>query len=71
MLTPETPGPHQEEYLDHAREAAAEFLRGYAPAGRPSLMECVPYALEATEGNKDGRERVVAAARLLGIGEVR
>lgn len=70
MLTPEIPGPGQEEYLDAAREAAAEFLRGYAPAGRPSLAECVPYALAATEGLKDGRERVLAATRLLGMGDV-
>lgn len=63
------PGPGLEEYVDHARASAAELLRGYAPAWRPSLADCLPYALKATEGDPDRRGHVVAAARLLGIGD--
>lgn len=65
---PNLPGPGLEEYHDNARAAAAELLRRYAPAWRPSLADCLPYALTATEGDPDRRARVVAAARLLGIG---
>ena len=65
---PALPGPGLEEYADHAREAAAELLRGYAPAWRSSLADCLPYALEATEGDQLRRARVVAAAHLLKLG---
>ena len=50
------------------REAsAAEFLRGYAPAGQWSLRDCLPYAYAATTADPARRARVDAAASLLGL----
>mgnify|MGYP000016286713 CR=1 FL=1 len=48
----------------------AELLRSYAPPGRPSLADCLPYALSATEGDPVRRARVMDAARTVGIGDL-
>lgn len=59
------------EAVDRIRAArvvsAGELLRGYAPPGMPTLADCLPYAMAATEHDQSRRVRVLFAASVLGL----
>lgn len=55
---------------DPATSAAAEYLRGHAPAGTP-LQEAYETARARAAGNKDAEEKVRYAAQTLGLEDTR